>query len=646
MPFQPLPFSKRAQSRVIKQQSTATIQHLIDAVVELSTNCDDSYCRLENEGKHPSGKIEIYVSREKGGKCKEFKIRDCAEGMNKEKLESKAIGYGEESSGFTEGKTVRGLLGRGLKESIIGLGEGEIYTKKEGVRHGVKIYEKQGVIGYDFIDIDQLDTNKTDSHIIEFLSSEGNGTLVKIKVKNEKIKIPEGDKFEVQIKNHYALRDINSSENREVLLTLEDFGRKRIKHTSLIKFIHPQKEELIFDDTLSLPGYKSLIQLKIWESSEPLFFQRYDPSSIAGIVIKTKGAILDNKLFKYENEPAAFYFRGEAYCEDIANRLSKLAQEGRESEIIDLSRKGLNWRSDYCSAIQKNIEKSLFPLIQKKKKALEFGEKREISHRTKEMLRNVSKLLDKLARQEFKEWEGPQEPKELKIESLVIIPTKANIELNEPRTLSIYAPEKLVKTAGVKTVVISESSDIKIILPRTKRLTSYLELNLKEHPKHRGVYYNFFKVRGREMGKETYISCRLGNQEATTLVIVKQPIKRRKTKGGFISNIEQDSIANPIQRVEYEEKTGLIKIYVKFPGVARYFPSGLKEIEQKEESKVMLAELIGETFCKTLANRKLETGEISAPPGGEIDAFNSTVNEFQKKYLDKIHEIILNWKFK
>jgi len=98
--------------------------------------------------------------------------------------------------------------------------------------------------------------------------------------------------------------------------------------------------------------------------------------------------------------------------------------------------------------------------------------------------------------------------------------------------------------------------------------------------------------------------------------------------------------------VEYEEKTGLIKIYVKFPGVARYFPSGLKEIEQKEESKVMLAELIGETFCKTLANRKLETGEISAPPGGEIDAFNSTVNEFQKKYLDKIHEIILNWKFK
>jgi len=76
MSFQPLPFSKRAQSRVIKQQSAATIRDLIDVVVELLTNCNDSYCRLEDEGKYPSGKIELYVSREKGSKCKEFKIKD------------------------------------------------------------------------------------------------------------------------------------------------------------------------------------------------------------------------------------------------------------------------------------------------------------------------------------------------------------------------------------------------------------------------------------------------------------------------------------------------------------------------------------------------------------------------------------------
>ena len=80
-------------SRIIKQQAEATIKHLIDAIVELITNCNDSYCRLEDEGKHPTGKVEIYISREKGGKCKEFKIKDYAKGMNRDDLEE-AIAYG------------------------------------------------------------------------------------------------------------------------------------------------------------------------------------------------------------------------------------------------------------------------------------------------------------------------------------------------------------------------------------------------------------------------------------------------------------------------------------------------------------------------------------------------------------------------
>jgi hypothetical protein len=634
-----IPISK--PSRIIKQQAEATIQNLIDAVVELVTNCDDSYSRLEGVGKNLSGKIEIYVSREKGGRCKEFKIRDHAEGMTKEKLE-KAIGYGEESSGFIEGKTVRGLLGRGLKESILGLGEGEIYTKTKESINCVKIWwdERERKALYDFLD----NFDKKDSDINKFINSEGDGTLIKIVVKNEKIKIPEGNKLGLQIADHYALRDITSSENREIILTFEDFGRNRTKTSSPIKFIPPEGE-LIIDKSLSLPRHKDLIQLRVWESPESLPFQRYNPCSKAGILIKTKGAILDNSLFKYDNDPAAFYFWGEIYCEGIADRLIKAAKEGKESEIIDLTRKGLNWRSDYGKEIQGLIENHLSPLIQKKKKALESGKRKTISRSTKEMFKNICKLLDKLARQEFKEWEGPQDPRELVIDSLVIIPSKANIETDEPRTLSIYAPKKLIQAAGTKTVIMSESSDIKIVFPGTKRLTMYLTVDLKPHPKDPNIYYNFFKVRGRGLGKESFISCKLGNQETRTLVVVKKPTKKKKRKSGFISEIISSELSNPIQRVEYEGGAGIIKIYVRFPGVARYFPSGLNEVEQKEESRVMLAELIGEAFCRVLARKKLETGGNIASEG-QIDAFNSEVNEYQRKYLDKIHEIILRWKFK
>lgn len=641
MPATEIPIAR--PSRIIKQQAEATIKHLIDAIVELTTNCNDSYCRLEDEGKYPTGKVEIYISREKGGKCKEFKIRDYAKGMNKDDLK-KAIAYGGQTSGFVEGKTVRGMLGRGLKESIIGLGEGEIYSRKGNEVNGVKIWwdDKEKKALYDFLD----KFNKKDTDVADFLNSEENGTLIKIIVRNKKIKIQEDEKFRLQVADHYALRDINSSNNRKIILTFDDLSRRNTKTVAPIKYA-PPNGDLIFNETILLPNFKDPIQLKIWEGGESLSFKRYEPWSKAGILIKTKGAILDNQLFKYDNDPAAFYFWGEAYCEGIADRLKKAAEEGKESTIIDLERKGLDWGSDYCKTISATIEKYLSPLIQRKKQSLESGEKEPTSRETGEMLKSVCKLLDKLAKEEFKEWGGPEDPTKLEVKSLIIIPTKANIEIDEPRTLSIYAPKDLINAAGVKTVIMSDCSDVKIVFPGTKRLVMYLELNLKPHPKDPNIYYNFFKVRGRELNKQAYISCKLGNQEASTLVVVKKPTKRKKNKKGFITKIEAEYTSNPIQRVQYEESTGIIKIYVRFPGVVRYFSSGLKEIEQKGESRVMLAELVGEAFCKVLAMRKIEEGGITgSPEEAQIYAFNSEVNNFQKKYLDKIHEVILNWRFK
>ncbi|PIT95021.1 hypothetical protein COT96_02160 [Candidatus Falkowbacteria bacterium CG10_big_fil_rev_8_21_14_0_10_38_22] len=87
-----------------------------------------------------------------------------------------------------------------------------------------------------------------------------------------------------------------------------------------------------------------------------------------------------------------------------------------------------------------------------------------------------------------------------------------------------------------------------------------------------------------------------------------------------------------------------MKIYVKFPGVQRYFASDLKEIESREDSRAILAELVGEAFCKVLARKKIETSGTFGGQEGQIDAFNSEVNNMQRKYLDRIHELILNWR--
>ena len=115
---------------IVPQLAMGTITSITDAIVEVVTNADDSYRRLEDDGRKTEGRIKIYVHRMKGGKCKELTVLDCAEGMIKEKLQA-ALEFAGQTSGFEEGRSVRGLFGRGLKEAIVVLGEAKIYTIKE-----------------------------------------------------------------------------------------------------------------------------------------------------------------------------------------------------------------------------------------------------------------------------------------------------------------------------------------------------------------------------------------------------------------------------------------------------------------------------------------------------------------------------------
>lgn len=84
------------------QTSYGTIRYLIDAVVELVTNSDDSYKRLEQEGKEVEGKIIIQTRRLKYSKCEKLEAIDFAEGMDKEQLK-KALKFAGEASGFERG---------------------------------------------------------------------------------------------------------------------------------------------------------------------------------------------------------------------------------------------------------------------------------------------------------------------------------------------------------------------------------------------------------------------------------------------------------------------------------------------------------------------------------------------------------------
>jgi len=605
-----------------------SVRSITDAIVELVTNSDDGYNR-PHESTNREGQIEIYVERIKGGKCKKLVVKDFAEGMSREQLQ-KAITFGEEASGFEIGRSVRGLFGRGLKEAILALGEGEINTIHDGVLDGARIW---------------LDPNRrskcsllrsplpaTDEIRKEVGIEQGNGTKITISVTNEEMVCPDYKTLKRQVRNHYTLRDINMSEQRKVILTLQS-GADR---SSIPISYSPPEGKIVWDETVNLPGFGDNISIRVWESSAELETPRHNPFGEAGLLIKTKGAILDNQLFRYENEGAACYYFGEIFCEGIAERV-----RAGDFGLIDPARAGLNWRRHaFCQALQSEIESTLAPLIDKKKGELEAKPPTEVLPRTKKMLYDMCRLLNRLANRELAELsstdgEGDEKLDE-KIHELIIKPDTANIQPNTPRVFSIYAPQDILGQSAVRNEVKVESDN-----PNIQVLDPTVTLRPHPDPEYSYLHYGRFRVVGSVWKEEAWITCTLGNHEAVALARVAPPGKRppkgklKGPKGGFFSGIVPDESENPMQRVFYAADTGKVLIYIRFPVVAKYLGPGLKGSESPEGG-AMLAELVGEAFCKAMARKAIDAGKYF----NEIEGFNAAVNDFQRKCLHQIHAIM------
>ncbi len=385
-----------------------------------------------------------------------------------------------------------------------------------------------------------------------------------------------------------------------------------------------------------MPGFGDKVILTIYESNHALDSPRFNPFGLAGVLIKTGGAILDNQLFRFENDPEARYFYGEAVCEELEDRLRK-----GETGILDPNRGGLERKHDYSKSLSKIIEEVLEPLILKKKEELkEEDPKKEVKESTKKILRKLCNLLNGLAKEELEDvLDYPIVEPEPDITKLLIMPSAANIPENIPRTFTIYSPAEIVKNEGQEVQIMSDNINI-------RPLSSIVKLE-KHNKFPEKLWYRYFKVIGSIEGTEGTLTVNLGKETAFAKVKV-APFKKRKKgkligrKGGFISEVIPNNLVDPPQRVAY--KNGIITVYVNFPSVSKFIKNNFENVE-KPEARLLLAELVGEAFCRELARKGLESGDYANVPGGEIDSFNIAVNELQKKYLYKIQEILFAWKF-
>src|SRR5512134_3159305 len=130
--------------RVALQQADQAIRKdVLRALVEVITNCNDSYSRLESRGQQVSGDIIIEVQRKH--KNSVIRVRDRAEGMNDARMDKVVGTYGEATSGIKEDQHVRGMWGRGLKDAIFGLGHGSVRSIQDDSFYSSSLLLENGV---------------------------------------------------------------------------------------------------------------------------------------------------------------------------------------------------------------------------------------------------------------------------------------------------------------------------------------------------------------------------------------------------------------------------------------------------------------------------------------------------------------------
>lgn len=600
---------------IISQQAQSTIKSLVDAIVELVTNSDDSYRRLEDVGINVAGDISIHVIRQKGGTEPILEVTDHAEGMDWSSLE-RAITFASPASGFFQGRTVRGLFGRGLKEAIIGLGRGEIRTVRHGQESVVEIFLE----------------NRTSHYKVKRKSrptQDESGTQVTIEILSPKIRCPKFDVLYRQLSNHFALRDILSNPNRHLQLKMHDGD---IKTTRPIRFQQPAGDKKL-EDNFSIDGLGD-VALYVFESKEKLEFSPGDPGSVAGILVKTDGAIVDSRLFGYEAEEAAHYYYGWLECPGIASAI-----RGGDLGILDPNRSGLDWRHQYCRALDGAVKERLRPLIYEKRRQLESGGDRLVKPEYKKRLSDVCRLLNALAEGELEDLPDSGN-KGREINTLILRPEVGYAEPGQPRSFSVYVPERLLVDGSIDRKVEIERVDTR----GNVELEPQSELALVPHQRYEGVLTGSFTLMGRSYGDRAYVVARVGPFEDMAEFRVQSPSKKNRTRvsatsRGLFREIKFDLTPDPIQRVSLSG--GTLRVFLRFPPISDYLKPGGEGMDTAQGS-LMLAELVAEGFCREVARRRLDAGLAPSFAGGEIDAFNSQVNQLMRKHLSVIHQALVH----
>jgi hypothetical protein len=234
-------------------------------------------------------------------------VLDFAEGMSSKIMDECVGTYGAEVSGFSRGCPVRGFYGRGLKEAILGLGSGKIVSMRNGFLHECSLSE-----GGLYVRRERRRASLSD-YLDLGIPCNRNGTKIVIQLTKVK-KLPRFEWIKHNLSNHVSLRDIMQSPRRRVILT--DGQRSEI-----LNYKPPRGKLVLRARAILIPGLEATLDVTVYKSDRPLNQEGYTRDG--GLLIKSRNAIHDATLFKFDYDPYAANLFGEVRCDYIEELMAK-----------------------------------------------------------------------------------------------------------------------------------------------------------------------------------------------------------------------------------------------------------------------------------------------------------------------------------
>jgi len=492
----------------IRNMRSAMQGNVIRALVELITNSDDSYIRLEEENINHRG--EIFIHYRKKGYHGYFSVRDHAEGMTYEKILESFRKYGKATSGLKEGKRVRGYFGHGAKDALITMINGRICSFKDGqfVRCRLFIENEEPRYAID-------GPLKAPNRLREKHSIEENGTVAYFEADpDEDIRVPNLKTILEQLSNNYLLRKIMLNPNREVILVDDDSSKKYELNYRL-----PPGNELINKNiNIHTEKYGDFpIEINIWRANSELT-QTGDDRQGGLLIVDEEDVVLDLSLFTYDNEPLASHFFGEVKIHNFRRLLTK------EEPVLSDNREGLSKRHPFCKKFISRIEEYLKEEVNNERKRKRQEIKSKLDREERARFKKAFSLLNEIAEKEAEAitnlGEEPSDEVEDPPNGFCLYPSKATITVEKKYGFELRINTEIVRK-GSRINLKSTNNKIKILTAK---------INLDEENNSR-IIQKYISVEASEANIEGTLIASAGSLQTQSSIFVEPEKEFLLTEG-------------------------------------------------------------------------------------------------------------------